>query len=165
MVSIELISGMLATRSAHVAGDVCFMGGGLYLLVGLKPAVFLGLVGSIIDPNVETGEQIVPWLVELHLPAVPYVIFAGAVVSAVLSPVDSALLASGSTLSLNVIQSVGGTLVREHPLLTTRFAVAGLGLVALVIALRPGTIHDLIMRAASFGSSGLVVVTLFGLFT
>ena len=68
-------------------------------------------------------------------------------------------------LSLNVIQPVGGTLVREYPLLTTRFAVAGLGLVALVIALRPGTIHDLIMTAASFGSVGLVVVTLFGLST
>ena len=64
-----------------------------------------------------------------------------------------------------MIQPVGGTLVREYPLLTTRFAVAGLGLVALVIALRPGTIHDLIMTAASFGSAGLVVVTLFGLFT
>jgi len=45
--------------------------------------------------------------------------------------------------------------------LTTRFAVAGLGLVALVIALRPGTIHDLIMTAASFGSVGLLVVTLY----
>lgn len=164
MVSIELISRMLATRSAQVARDACVMGGGLYLLVGLIP-VFLGLVGPIIDPNVENGEQIVPRLVELHLPAVLYVIFAGAVVSAVLSTVDSALLASGSILSLNVIQPVGGTLVREYPLLTTRFAVAGLGLVALVIALRPGTIHDLIMRAASFGSSDLVVVTLFGLFT
>ena len=49
--------------------------------------------------------------------------------------------------------------------MTTRFAVAGLGLVALVIALRPGTIHDLIMTAASFGSVGLLVVTLFGLST
>ncbi len=165
MVSIELISGMLATSSAHVAGNECVMGGGLYLLVGLNPAAFLGLVGSIIDPNVETGEQIVPWLVQLHLPVVPYLIFAGAVVSAVLSKVDSALLANGSILSLNMIQPVGGTLVRKYPLLTTRFAVAGLGLVALFTALRPGTIHDLIMRAASFGSSGLVVVTLFGLFT
>lgn len=164
MASIELISGMLATRSAHVARDACVMGGGLYLLVGLN-LVFLGLVGSIIDPNVKTGEKIVLWLVELNLPAGPYVIFAGAVVSAVLSTVDSALLASGSILSLNVVRPVGGTLVREYPLLTTRFAVAGLGLVALVIALRPGTIHDLIMRAASFGSSDLVVVTLFGLFT
>ena len=164
MASIELISGMLATRSAHVARDACVMGGGLYLLVGLN-LVFLGLVGSIIDPNVKTGEKIVLWLVELNLPAGPYVIFAGAVVSAVLSTVDSALLASGSILSLNVIQPVGGTVVREYPLLTTRFAVAGLGLVALVIALRPGTIHDLIMRAASFGSGDLVVVTLFGLFT
>ena len=133
-------------------------------MVGLIP-VFLGLVGPIIDPNVENGEQIVPRLMELHLPAVPYVIFAGAVLSAVLSTVDSALLASGSILSLNVIQPVGGTLVREYPLLTTRFAVAGLGLVALVIALRPGTIHDLIMTAASFGRVGLVVVTLFGLST
>ena len=101
MVSIELISRMLATRSAQVARDACVMGGGLYLLVGLIP-VFLGLVGPIIDPNVENGEQIVPWPVELHLPAVPYVIFAGAVVFAVLSTVDSALLASGSILSLSM---------------------------------------------------------------
>ncbi len=164
MVSIELISRMLATRSAHVARNACVFGGLLYLLVGLIP-VFLGLVGPIVLPDLEEAEQIVPQLAQVHLPAVLYVVFAGAIVSAILSTVDSALLASGSILSHNVIQHVAGESVRRRPLLVTRLTVACLGVVALVIALQSGTLHDLIVTAGSFGSAGLVVVTLFGLFT
>lgn len=164
MVSIELISRILATRSAKVARNACILGGLLYLVVGLIP-VFLGLVGPLIDPNLEDAEQIVPRLAQLNLPAMLYVMFAGAMVSAILSTVDSALLASGSLLSHNVIQPVAGAWVRDRQLLVTRLTVAGLGLVALVIALQSGTIHELIVTAASFGSAGLVVVTLFGLFT
>ena len=164
MVSIELISRMLATRSAQVARTACVYGGLIYLLVGLIP-VFLGLVGPVLAPDLAEPEQIVPQLAQVYLPAILYVIFAGAIVSAILSTVDSALLASGAILSHNVIQHVAGDWVRRRPLLVTRLTVAGLGVVAFVIALQPGTIHELIVTAASFGSAGLVVVTLFGLFT
>jgi solute:Na+ symporter, SSS family len=164
MVSIELISRMLAARSAAVARNACIWGGVLYLFVGVLP-VFLGLVGPAIVPGLEDGEQVVPRLAEIHLPGVLYVIFAGAMVSAILSTVDSALLASGSILSHNVIQPSGGLWIRSRPLLVTRATVAGLGLVAFFIALQEGTIHELIETAASFGSAGLVVVAIFGLFT
>jgi Na+/proline symporter len=48
---------------------------------------------------------------------------------------------------------------------TARICVVALGLVAFAIALRSATIHELIETASSVGSSGLIVVALFGLFT
>lgn len=164
MVSIELISRMLGTTSARTARNACIVGGALYLVVGLIP-VFLGLVGPQILPGLEDGEQIVPRLAEVHLPMLLYVVFAGALVSAILSTVDSALIASGAILSHNVIQPIAGPLPERRKLLITRASVAGFGVLAFLIALQSGSIHDLIETAASFGSAGLVVVTLFGLFT
>ncbi len=164
MMSIELISRMLATRSPEVARNACVMGGGLYLAVGVIP-VFLGLVGPVAVPGLEDAEQVVPRLAEIHLPTLLYIFFAGAMVSAILSTVDSALLASGAILSHNVIQPLAGKRLEARKLLVTRATVAFLGFVAFLIALQSGTIHDLIETAASFGSAGLVVVALFGLFT
>lgn len=46
-----------------------------------------------------------------------------------------------------------------------RICVVLLGLVAFAIALRSATIHELVETASSIGSSGLIVVALFGLFT
>ena len=164
LVSIELISRMLGARSAETARLACVAGGGLYLTVGLIP-VFLGLVGPELLPGLEDGERIVPQLAEIYLPTWLYVLFAGALVSAILSTVDSALIASGGILSHNVVQPMTGELSDERKLLITRVSVAAFGAVAFVIAMQSGSIHELIETAASFGSAGLVVVTLFGLFT
>ena len=102
LVAVELISRVLACKSADVARTATWLGGVGYLLVALIP-VFLGLVGAQLAPGLEEAEQIVPTLAQKYLPAVLYVMFAGALISAILSTVDSALLASASLVSHNIV--------------------------------------------------------------
>ncbi|MDX2287619.1 MAG: sodium:solute symporter family protein [Hyphomicrobiaceae bacterium] len=164
MVSIELISRMLATRSALTARNACIVGGTMYLLVGLIP-VFLGLIGPVLVPNLANPEEIVSKLAAAYLPPVLFVVFIGAIVSAILSTVDTALLAAGSMLSHNAARSVMAGLGESARLLATRLTVAALGVTACIIALGSESIHDLVETASAFGSAGLIVVALFGLFT
>lgn len=65
------------------------MGGGLlYLAVGLIP-VATGLLGYELLPNLSHPEQILPQLAQTYLSSFLYVIFAGALILAILSTVDN----------------------------------------------------------------------------
>jgi Na+/proline symporter len=93
------------------------------------------------------------------------VIFVGAVISAILSTVDSVLLSGGSIISHNLVAALHPGLSEAGRIRAARICVVLLGLVAFLIALRSTTIHELVETASSIGSSGLIVVALFGLFT
>ncbi|MDX2258764.1 MAG: sodium:solute symporter family protein [Hyphomicrobiaceae bacterium] len=164
LVSIELISRMLGTRSAETARQACIVGGAIYLLVGLVP-VYLGLVGPALVPGLENSEEVVSRLAERYLPGVLFIVFTGAIVSAILSTVDSALLASGAILSRNALEPIARDLGERSRLYLTRATVGVLGVSACLIALWSTSIHDLVETASAFGSAGLVVTALFGLFT
>ena len=164
MVSVELIARVLGTNSASTARNACLIGGGIYLSVGMVP-VFLGLIGPGLLPGLAEPEQLIPSLAEKYLPTVLYVIFAGAVISAILSTVDSVLLSGGSIISHNLLAPLRPGMSEKSRVRLARGCVVTLGLIAFVIALRSTTIHELIETASSIGSAGLIVVTLFGLFT
>jgi Na+/proline symporter len=164
MVSVELIARILGTNSASTARNACLIGGALYLVVGLIP-VYLGLVGPSLLPGLEEPEQLVPTLAEKYLPTALYVIFAGAVISAILSTVDSVLLSGGSILSHNIVAPLRPGLSEAGRVRAARVCIVLLGLIAFAIALRSTTIHELVETASSIGSAGLIVVALFGLFT
>jgi Na+/proline symporter len=84
------------------------------------------------------------------------------VISAILSTVNSVLLSGGSVVSHNFIAALRGHV--EAAVFAPRLRRV-LGLVAFVIALRSTTIHELVETASAIGSSGLIVVAIFGLFT
>ncbi|MGI9404229.1 MAG: sodium:solute symporter family protein [Hyphomicrobium sp.] len=164
MVSVELIARVLGTNSARTARNACILGGVLYLCVGLIP-VYLGLIGPSVLPGLAQPEQIVPSLAEKFLPTFFFVIFAGALISAILSTVDSALLSGGSIVSHNLLVPMRPELSEAARVRFARGSVIVLGLIAFDIALRSTTIHDLVETASAIGSAGLIVVALFGLFT
>jgi len=164
MVSVELIARVLGTNSARTARNACILGGVLYLCVGLIP-VYLGLIGPSVMPGLAESEQIIPSLAEQFLPTFLFVIFAGALISAILSTVDSALLSGGSIISHNLLVPMRPDLSEAARVRFARGSVIVLGLIAFAIALRSTTIHDLVETASAIGSAGLIVVAVFGLFT
>lgn len=164
MVSVELIARVLGTNSARTARNACILGGVLYLCVGLIP-VYLGLVGPSVLPGLVEPERIIPSLAEKFLPTFFFVIFAGALISAILSTVDSVLLSGGSIISHNLLVPMRPDLSEAVRVRFARGSVVALGLIAFAIALRSTTIHDLVETASAIGSAGLIVVALFGLFT
>lgn len=164
LLAIELISRILACRSAEVARRATLLGAGIYLAVGLIP-VYLGLIGPSLVPGLEQPEQLIAVLAERHLSTFVYVLFAGALISAILSTVDSALLAAASLVSHNVVLRLRPQTSERGKVWTARAGVVVLGAIAYVLALHAGGIYELVVTASAFGSAGIFVVGIMGMFT
>ena len=98
----ELVSRIVACRSPEVAQRAAWMASGAYLSIGILP-VGLGLMATQASLQVVDAEHVLPALAATHLPQIGYVLFVGALVSAILSTVDSCLLVSGSLISHNLV--------------------------------------------------------------
>jgi Na+/proline symporter len=164
IVSVELISRFLGARTGAVAVGGTIAGAGIYIAVGVVP-VLLGLIGASILPGVADSEQIVPRLAEVFMPASLRVLFVGAIISAILSTVHSALHAPASQVSHNIVVRLIPHIGPRGKLWAVRFTVMGLSTVATALALTSERIHDLVETASAFGSAGVFVVTVFALFT
>jgi SSS family transporter len=158
----ELIGRVLAARSGRVAQVATLSAGGVYFLVGLMP-VALGLVGFALLPGLEDPEQVLPRLAEMHLSPALYAVFAGAILSAILSTADSTLLVSSSLVSHNLL----GPRLRHRSERTkvaiTRAGVAFFGVVAYAMAFSAEGVYALVEQASAFGSAGIFVVSAIGL--
>ncbi len=164
VVAVELISRVLACRSPEVARTGATIGGCCYLLIALIP-VTLGLIGPMLVPDIANSEQIVPEIAQRHLPPILYVLFVGALISAILTTVDSALLAAGSMLSHNLLLRMRPGASERMKVTVARASVATLGVIAYLLALRATHISDLVELASAFASAGIFVTLVFGLFT
>ncbi len=161
----ELISRMLATRTAEISRRATFIGAGVYFLVGSIP-LFLGLLGPSLLPSLAEPEQFLVTLAHNKLGLVLGILFSGALVSAIMSTIDSALLAAGSLASHNILPILRGRELSERgKVVSARLSVAAAGIVAWVLALGSESIYGQVELASSFGSSGIVVVCLFGLYS
>jgi Na+/proline symporter len=164
VVAAELVSRVIAMRSPIVARRACFAAGGVYLAVGLMPVV-LGLAGSALLPGLDHAEQLLPQLAQRSLPNLLYVLFAGALVSAILSTVDSSLLVSAALVSHNIIVPLRPRATEREKIRYARVGVVAFGLLAWVMAVYAEGVYALVEQASAFGSAGIVVVVAFGLYT
>jgi SSS family transporter len=160
----ELVSRILATKCHATAMRASLFGGGLYVLVGLMP-VGLGLLSFDRVPDLREPEQLLSFLAQKHLSMPMQVLFLGALVSAILSTVDSTLLAAAALTSHNFIVPLRSQMGEAAKVNLARGGVLIGGSVALVLALQSDSIHELVQSASSFGSAGIFVVTVMGLFT
>ena len=164
LVAVELVSRVIAARSPEVARNGALLAGGLYITVGILP-IFLGLVAGALVPSLTESEQFLPALAREVLPAAGYVLFAGALISAILSTVDTILLVGAGLVTHNVIAPllrIGSDRARVR---LARGGVVVLGGLALLLALRAEGVAELVEEASSFGSAGLLVVASFALFS
>jgi Na+/proline symporter len=171
LVAVELISRFLGARSAEVARFGTIAGGLMYLVIGFIP-IFLGLAAAHLAQSqpalkeaLKQPEQLVPALAQLALPQWGYVLFSGALVSAILSTVHAALHAPASQVSHNIVARLKPDMTPAARLRSVRLTVLALSVVALVLALTSERIKDLVEVASAFGSAGVFVAAAFGLFS
>lgn len=163
LVAQELVSRVLASRSAKVARRSALVASGIYFAFGLIP-VGIGLIGATALPNLDEAEQVLPQMARAHLSTVGYVLFAGALASAILSTVDSALLACASLVSHNLIEPFRPGLSEKSKVRSARVGVIVFGVLAFFLALQADGVYGLVEDASAFGSAGIFVVVLFALF-
>lgn len=156
----ELIARTLAARSPAVARHACLLAAIIYVAVGLLPLV-LGLLGPALVPDLEDPEQVLPAIAQAYLPPIFYMIFAGALISAILSTVDSALLAAGALASHNMIIPFFGIKNESTKLRISRGTVVCLGILAYVLAVRADRVLALVEESSAFGSAGIITAATF----
>jgi Na+/proline symporter len=158
----EMISRILASRSPNLARNATIGAAGIYVAVGLIP-VALGLYGASMLPGLASPEQILPALAARHLGTVMHVVFAGALVSAILSTVDSALLAASSVVVHNGVLRWMPEASEARKVRLNRVGVAAAGVVAYAIAFSSESVYGLVAQASAFGGAGLFVAMAAGL--
>lgn len=158
LVAAEAVARILASRSETIARNATVVAGCSYLLIGLIP-VTLGLMGSVLVPGLSESEQILPTLAERYLPTVVAVVFSGALVSAILSIIDSALLVAASLVSHNIVVQLRPDLDERRKVMVARGFVALFGILAYLMAFRAERVYELVEQASAFGSSGIVSPT------
>lgn len=164
LMAAELAARIIASKTPQIARRSALSAGGIYLLFGLIPVTF-GLLGPSLVPGLSDPEHLLPMIAQRYLPGILYAIFAGALVSAILSTVDSALLVASSLISHNVIVSIRPNMSEQWKVRAARIGVGVFGVIAYVMALHTEGVFALVEEASSFGSAGIFVVVLFGLFT
>ncbi|MGQ0501411.1 MAG: sodium:solute symporter family protein [Panacagrimonas sp.] len=156
----ELVSRVLAMRSAALARSATVAAGILYLAMGLIPVV-IGLgaatyIGADRDP-----EQVLSLFAQQNLPLPLYILFLGALVSAILSTLSGALLVAGSLAAHNVYAALRPGMSEAHKLKANRYGVVLFGLIAYAVALASESMYALVQEASSIGTSGILVLLVF----
>lgn len=161
LVTVEAVGRFLGARSAGAAQAGAFGGAGLYLLVGLVP-LLIGLIGGGLGLRTGEGEQFLPTLAQQLLSPPFLVLLIGALLSAILSTVDSNILAAAGLLTHNVIDRFRPEADARSRLLVTRLVTMGCGLFAWGIATLGESIYSLVEWTSALGTSGVLVAFLFG---
>lgn len=164
VVAQELVARVIATRTPAIARRACLTGAGIYLALGIIP-VFIGLVGARLLPGLPDPETILPMVARQLLPDILYAVFAGALLSAILSTVDSCLLSAAALTSHNLIVPFFPRMPDAHKVKIARWGVVSFGLIAYGLATHAGSVLALVEDASAFGSAGIFVVVVMGLFT
>jgi Na+/proline symporter len=158
LVSQELVMRVSAAKNPKIAATSCLSAGILYIIVGMIP-VTLGLLGPQLIGSLQTRDNFLMELAKSSLTPVIYVVFAGALISAILSTVDSALLSVSALLSHNLLGKWFYVMPTKKRLFCSRLMVLVSGVGAYFVALTGKGVYDLVILASSLGTSGLLVVT------
>lgn len=162
VVTQEIITRFLAARDTGTARAACFSAAGLYLFVGLAP-LLVGLAGAHLSVPGGEGDNFVPALArEVFSPALA-VIFTGALLSAVLSTVDSNLLSISSLISINLLRGRHQRSSDAERLRFARLTTAIAGGAALLVAMAGSNIYELIAMTSVFGQAGMLIAVFVGL--
>src|SRR5262249_49033223 len=130
----------------------------MYLAIGIVP-VMIGLGAAKFLGAGAEPEQVLSLLAQRMLPQALYILFLGALVSAILSTLSGALLVAGSLAAHNLVEPLRGARLTERDKLRfNRIAVVVFGIIAYGIALTAEGMYALVEEASGLGSSGVFVL-------
>ena len=155
----DLMQRVFASNSERTAKRACFLAGGMYLLFGAIP-LLLAMSGNILFPQY-AQRNILPALAHAFLHPIVAVIFVVALMSAILSTIDSAILSPASILAQNVFPR----LVNSQPLNSNRVAVLLVAVCSLGLAYVGNDAYTLLEEAYLLTMVGLLVPMMIGLYS
>ncbi|GAA4420790.1 sodium:solute symporter family protein [Bremerella cremea] len=155
----DLMQRVFAAKSERTAKWACLIAGVMYLLFGAIP-LLLALAGNLLFPE-DMNTKILPALAHAFLHPVVAVIFLLALLSAILSTIDSAILSPASVLAQNVFPRIG----KIDTLTSNRVAVLLVAICSLVLAFFGESAYALLEEAYLLTMVGLFVPMMIGLYS
>lgn len=156
-----LIQRALAAKSERTAQNSFYLGSIGYLTFGMIP-VTLGIIASVTMPDLAAAEAVIPSLAIEHLHPVGVAVFVGAMLAAIMSSADSALLACASVLANNVLPLVKRNPSPKASLLVARLAIPVCGIISIIVALEIQVVFDLMLDANILGMATIIVPFILG---
>ena len=121
------------------------------------------MAGAVILPDLADPDLVMMSLALKYLPDIALVLFMGALVSALLSSADSALLAPASVIGWDLLRYFKPDAEERSSLRVTRLSVLLLGALSLLLALRTASVYDLMVDSWSVLLASLFVPLTAGL--
>lgn len=144
--SQSLLQRAMSARTERVAQNSFYLAGLGYLGFAMVP-VLLGIIASVTMPGLDNAEAVIPALALEHLHPVAIAIFVGALLSAIMSSCDSALLASATIVSTNLLPFFRREPSDHLTLLVARWALPVAGVIAVVGALNAQVVFNTMLDA------------------
>lgn len=159
--SQSLLQRGMAAKNERVAQRSFYLGAAAYLGFGLIP-VFLAIIASATMPGLENPESVIPELALEYLHPVAVAIFVGALLAAIMSSCDSALLAAATVMSTNLLP-----LVKKDPSNRLRLQASRVGIViggaaAVIGALNARVVFDTMLDANMLMLAAVIVPFILG---
>jgi Na+/proline symporter len=162
LIAQEALARLVAARDEATARRATFLAASIYLLVGMAP-VLIGLAGPHFTFDAAEGDAFLPSVATTLLAPALFIVFAGALLSAILSTVDSNVIAVSSFVTQNVLAARASAQSAKAQLLFARGVTIAAGVAAWATASSGSSIYDLIQLTSVFGQGGILVATLIGL--
>ncbi|MBI2069675.1 MAG: sodium:solute symporter family protein [Elusimicrobia bacterium] len=158
----DLIQRIFASKNERVAQASALVSGFMYLTIGLLP-VLLGIFGRLIVPA-EKGDSVLIELILGSLPAPLIALMVGALLSAIMSSADSAILSPASIIGNNLMPYFKKGVDDKTKLAWCKFSVPVIGIGSLLLALYFQNIYKLCQEAWTLMLVSLVVPLVAGLY-
>ena len=153
LASQDVMQRIFSARSEQVAQQACYVAGGTYLVLGVVP-VLLGLGAFLVVPE-GTETEVLPLLASVVLHPAGTVLFVVALLSMVMSSIDSGILAPATVLARNVAEPLLGG--RADMLRLNRWAVFVVGAASLAVAAMGENAYSLLESSYQLGMVSLLV--------
>lgn len=159
----DLMQRALSSKDERTAQRASYISGAAYILLGIIP-VTLGIIGRLVVPGLANSEMILVELAKMYLPNIAIALFVGALLSAIMSSCDSAILAPASVITRNIAPHFK-KLSSKQELNVARYATLSITFASLVTALWFQNIYDLMVSSWAFLLVGCFVPLVFGIWS
>ena len=155
LTSQSLMQRVSAAKNEQTAQNSLYLAGAGYLFVGLIP-VTLGIIAGVTMPGLDDPESVIPRMAVEHLHPFAIAVFVGAILAAIMSTADIALLAAASLISVNIAPILKPNINSNQKLIVSRIAIQVCGVIAVYVALEVQAVLEIMLDANSFLLVGVV---------
>lgn len=161
----DVFQRVMAAKSERTAVRASYLGGLMYLTIGLIP-LFIGLCSKLLYPELQEGDAqlVIPQMVLQHGNIFIQILFFGALLSAILSTTSGAVLAPATVIGENIIRPNFKNLEDAQLLKVMRLAVVGVAICSAFMATLKTNIYDLVAQSSTLSLVSLFIPLTIGLY-